>query len=61
MIVLLLSGVHLGPCQTSVMELFEKMPNPLQLGVAFLYPLRKPKGFLMFSGAIEKQQWAAMG
>ena len=35
--------------------------NPLQPGVAFLYPLKisenlgKPKGFLMFSGGIEKQ------
>ena len=31
--------------------------NPLQPGVAFLYP----KGFLMFSGGIEKQHRAAMG
>ena len=38
--------------------------NPLQPGVAFLYPpenIRKPKGFLMFSGGIEKQHRAVMG
>ena len=38
--------------------------NPLQPGVALLYPpesIRKPLGFLMFSGGIEKQQQAAMG
>ena len=33
--------------------------NPLQPGVAFLYPLKT--GFLMFSGGIEKQQWAELG
>ena len=44
--------------------------NPLQRGVAFLYPLktsenleniRKPKGFLMLSGGIEKQHRVVMG
>ena len=31
------------------------MFNPLQTGAAFLYLLKiPPKGFLMFSGAIEK-------
>ena len=38
--------------------------NPLQPGVAFLYPLktfRKPLGFLMFSGSVEKQYWTVMG
>ena len=38
--------------------------NPLQPGVAFLYPpenIRKPKGFLIFSGGIEKQHGALMG
>ena len=37
--------------------------NPLQPSVAFLYPpenIRKPKGFLMFSGAIEKQHQVVM-
>ena len=37
--------------------------NPLQPGVAFLYPpknIRKPKGFL-FSGGIEKQHRAVIG
>ena len=32
--------------------------NPLQPGVAFPYPpknIRKPEGFLMFSGGVEKQ------
>ena len=32
--------------------------NPIQPGVAFSIPpenIRKPKGFLMFSGGIEKQ------
>ena len=38
--------------------------NPLQASVAFLYPLKTPeklKGFLMFSGGIEKQHLAVMG
>ena len=38
--------------------------NPLQPGVAFLYPLktsRKPIDFLMFSGGKEKQHRAVMG
>ena len=38
--------------------------NPLQPGVAYLYPpenIRKPKGFRMFSGGIDKQQRVAMG
>ena len=38
--------------------------NPLKSGVAYLYPLKtsKPKGFLMFSGGIDKQhRRAAMG
>ena len=38
--------------------------NPLQPSVAFLYPLKtseKPKGFLMFSGVIEKQHQDVMG
>ena len=38
--------------------------NSLQPGVAFLYPpknTRKPKGFLIFSGGIEKQHGAVMG
>ena len=39
--------------------------NPLQPSVAFLCippnNIRKPKGFLMFSGSIEKQHWAVMG
>ena len=37
--------------------------DPLQPGVAFLYPLKTEnlKGFLMFfSGGIEKQHWAVM-
>ena len=37
--------------------------NPLQPGVAFLYPLkyiRIAKGFLMFLGSIEKQHRAVM-
>ena len=38
--------------------------NSLQPRVAFLYPpenIRKPKGFLTFSGGIEKQHQAVMG
>ena len=38
--------------------------NPLQPGVAFLYPLKTSenlKGFLMFSGGIEKQHRAVIG
>ena len=38
--------------------------NPLQHGVAFLYPLKtseKPKGFMILSGGIEKQHQAVMG
>ena len=38
--------------------------NPLQPGVAFLYApknIRKTKGFLMFSGVIEKQHGVVMG
>ena len=38
--------------------------NPLQPGAAFLYPpdnIRKPLGFLVFSGSMEKQHRAAMG
>ena len=35
--------------------------NPLLPSVAFLYPLSIPKGFLMFSGGIEKQDRAVMG
>ena len=34
--------------------------NPLQPGVASLYPL-KTSGFLMFSGGREKQHRAVMG
>ena len=34
--------------------------NPLQPGVAYLY-LLKTKGFLMFSGGIDKQRQAVMG
>ena len=40
------------------------MFNPLQLGVAFLYPtenIRKPLGLLMFLGGIEKSGRAVMG
>ena len=49
-----LNSVH--PCELVV--------NPLQPSVAFLYPpqnIRKPLGFLMFSGVIEKQHRAVMG
>ena len=38
--------------------------NPLQPGVAFLYPpenIRKLLGFLIFSRGAEKQQQAVMG
>ena len=38
--------------------------NPLQLGVAFLYPpenFRKPLGLLMFLGGVEKSGRAVMG
>ena len=37
--------------------------NPLQPGVAFLYPLKtsNPEGFLGFSGGIEKQHQTVMG
>ena len=41
----------------------KKVMNPLQPGVAYLYPLkpiRKPIGFLMFSGDIDKQKRAVM-
>ena len=41
-------------------ELVVNKRNPLQPGVAFLYPL-KTLGFLMFSEGIEKQHRAAMG
>ena len=36
--------------------------NPLQTGVAHLYPPenRKPEGFLMFSGGIDMQHGAVM-
>ena len=35
--------------------------NPLQPGVAYLYPLKtEPKGFL-FSGGIDKQRQVVMG
>ena len=34
--------------------------NPLEFGVAYLY-LKKPLGFLMFSGGIDKQHRAVMG
>ena len=35
--------------------------NPSQSGVAFLYPLKHQKTFLIFSGGIEKKHRAAMG
>ena len=38
--------------------------NPLQPGVAYLYPpesVRKPLDFLMFSGSIDKQHRAVIG
>ena len=38
--------------------------NPLQPGVVCLYRpenIRKPLGFLMFSGGVEKQHQAVMG
>ena len=38
--------------------------NPLQPSVAYLYPpesIRKIKGFLMFSGGIDKQYQGKMG
>ena len=34
--------------------------NPLEFGVAHLYP-KKPLGFLMFSGGIDKQHRAVRG
>ena len=37
-----------------------KFVNPLQPGVAFLYP-QKTSENLMFSGGMEKQHWAIMG
>ena len=38
--------------------------NPLQPGAVYLYPLKTSenlKGFLMFSGGIDKQHQAVMG
>ena len=38
--------------------------NPLQSCVAYLYPpknIRKPLGFLMFSGGIDQKHWTEMG
>ena len=50
--------------RVSVMKLKQGLSiSPLQPCVAYLYPLKtsKPKGFLMFSGCIDKQHWAVMG
>ena len=44
-------------------EKFLTMFNPLQPGVAYLYlpeNIRKTKGFLMFSGGIDKQHRTVM-
>ena len=37
--------------------------NPLQPGVAYLYPLKtsQKQGFPMFSGGTDKRSWAVMG
>ena len=34
--------------------------SPLQPGVAYLHPMKTSEN-LMFSGGIDKQQWAVMG
>ena len=47
---------------TAILRVFKV--NPLQPGVANLYPpenIREPKGFLMFSGGKDKQHWDVMG
>ena len=36
--------------------------NPLQSGIAYLYPWKHQKpGFLILLGGMDKQQWGVMG
>ena len=56
--------MHLGPSQTPMMKLSAKIEaiHPFHATELFRYPLetKKPKGFLMFSGGIERDQWHEM-
>ena len=50
--------VHFEKVRAKNQQITEKYINPL---LPVLENIRKPKGFLMFPGGIDKQHWAVMG